>query len=183
MGLDMYLEKRTYIAAQYEHRNASVKIEAKVGDKTYSFDPAKVSEVIESVGYWRKANQIHKWFVDNTQDGEDRNGDSEVSREQLKELLALCRKVKEVAILEKGMVKNGQRSTKTGWEDIMVEGEVIVNAEQVAELLPTQSGFFFGGTGYDGYYMRDIDNTIKILEALPLDDADINVSYRYIASW
>lgn len=85
--------------------------------------------------------------------------------------------------LEKGMVKNGQRSTKTGWEDIMVEGEVIVNAEQVAELLPTQSGFFFGGTGYDGYYMRDIDNTIKILEALPLDDADINVSYRYIASW
>lgn len=179
----MFLEKRTYIAAQYEHRNATVRIEARVGDKTYSFDPAKVSEVIESVGYWRKANHIHKWFVDNTQGGDDRNGASDVGREQLKELLALCRKVKEVAILKKGMVKNGQRMTKDGWEDIMVEGEIIVNAEQVADLLPTQGGFFFGSTEYDGYYMLDIDDTIRILEALPLEDADINVSYRYEASW
>ena len=29
------------------------------------------SRIIEQVGYWRKANQIHNWFVENVQDGED----------------------------------------------------------------------------------------------------------------
>ena len=39
--------------------------------------------------YWRKANQIHAWFVDNVQAGEDDCGDYYVSHEKLKELLDL----------------------------------------------------------------------------------------------
>ena len=38
------------------------------------------------VGYWRKANHIHKWFVDNCQDGRDDCGHYHVSCEQLKDL-------------------------------------------------------------------------------------------------
>ena len=40
--------------------------------------------------YWRKANQIHAWFVDNVQGGEDNCGEYYVSREKLEELLTTC---------------------------------------------------------------------------------------------
>lgn len=36
--------------------------------------------------YWRKANAIHKWFVDNVQQEEDDCGVYEVSHDQLKRL-------------------------------------------------------------------------------------------------
>ncbi len=42
--------------------------------------------------YWRKANQIHKWFVDNVQGGEDNCGEYYVSQEKLKELLDLVKR-------------------------------------------------------------------------------------------
>ncbi len=48
-------------------------------------------DVSINVAYWRKANQIHKWFVDNVQGGEDNCGEYYVSREKLKELLTTCR--------------------------------------------------------------------------------------------
>lgn len=41
--------------------------------------------------YWRKANQIHKWFVDNVQNGSDDCGEYYVSQDKLIELLALCK--------------------------------------------------------------------------------------------
>lgn len=41
--------------------------------------------IIEQVGYWRKANAIHKWFVDNIQDGEDDCGYYEVAPEYLED--------------------------------------------------------------------------------------------------
>jgi hypothetical protein len=52
-----------------------------------------VQEVTVRVGYWRKANQIHKWFVDNIQEGVDDCGDYYVSRESLQALRALCQQV------------------------------------------------------------------------------------------
>ena len=42
------------------------------------------------MGYWRKANQIHNWFVENVQDGEDNCGSYYVTRQQLEELKATC---------------------------------------------------------------------------------------------
>jgi F0F1-type ATP synthase gamma subunit len=47
----------------------------------------------KEVGYWRKANAIHKWFVDNTQNGEDNCQESDVSIEQILVLYNLCKKV------------------------------------------------------------------------------------------
>jgi len=41
----------------------------------------------EEVGYWRKANQIHGWFVDNVMNGEDKCKRYKVTEEQLKLLL------------------------------------------------------------------------------------------------
>ena len=42
---------------------------------------------------WRKANAIHKWFVDNVQDGVDDCGDYKVTKEQLIELHNVCNDV------------------------------------------------------------------------------------------
>ena len=43
--------------------------------------------------YWRKANAIHGWFVDNCQNGIDECQMSIVTRAQLIELKELCEKV------------------------------------------------------------------------------------------
>ena len=42
--------------------------------------------------YWRKANQIHKWFVDNVQGGNDNCGEYYVNQTKLVELLNLVNK-------------------------------------------------------------------------------------------
>jgi hypothetical protein len=55
----------------------------------------RVSEIIEQVAYWRKANSIHAWFVENVQNGDDDCRQHHVSIEKLKELLELCEKVLE----------------------------------------------------------------------------------------
>lgn len=50
--------------------------------------------IIEEVGYWRKANQIHNWFVENVQDGiDDCSYHNEVTKEILEELLDICQRV------------------------------------------------------------------------------------------
>ena len=41
--------------------------------------------------YWRKANQIHSWFVKNVQNGNDDCDSYYVSQDKLIELLALCK--------------------------------------------------------------------------------------------
>jgi hypothetical protein len=45
------------------------------------------------VAQWRKANAIHGWFVENVQDGEDECKKTYVGREQLEQLLDLCKQV------------------------------------------------------------------------------------------
>jgi len=156
MGLDMYLSKKTYIGANYEHRNVDLKIDVKIGDKEIKINPKKVSYILEEAAYWRKSNHIHAWFVENCQGGEDDCEHYDVSTAQLKELIALCKEV-----LEK-------------------KDEAFSEAN-----LPTQEGFFFGGTEYSEYYYSDLEDTIKMLtEAIAdVDENDFNVDFEYHSSW
>ena len=150
MGLDMYLEKRTYVR-QWEHQSPEEQynVEVTKGGESVKIDPKRVTYIIEEIGYWRKANQIHQWFVDNVQHGVDNCGEYCVSKGQLEDLLEICIK--------------------------------ILNDNSLAEeLLPTASGFFFGGTEYDEWYFKDIENTIEVLkEAL----SDTHADYYYSSSW
>lgn len=173
MGLDMYLERRLFI---WSDKRDAVHITGVEGLRQ-----GKVKQIIEEVGYWRKANAIHNWFVENVQDGEDDCKEYYVSKEQLEELLGLVNKVLAASKMVKGKVKNGQRSTPNGWEDILEDGEYIEDPTVAKELLPTQEGFFFGGTEYDQYYVEDLKTTKEILEnALALEgDGD----FYYQASW
>lgn len=138
MGLDMYLEGVRYIS-QYERINGKLV-------KTRKRQIIKTLEI-----YWRKANAIHNWFVENVQEGEDDCRCYELEKEQLIELRNTCKKV----------LKN----------DSLKE-----------ELLPTQGGFFFGGTDYDEYYYNDLKETIKEIDRL----LSMNNEYdwfEYSSSW
>jgi hypothetical protein len=90
MGLDQYLSKKIYIGNTLTKDNNNNKTFT-IGDKEY---PLKdLDFLIYEVGYWRKANQIHKWFVDNVQEGKDDCGQYYVSEEKIKELHDLCTEI------------------------------------------------------------------------------------------
>lgn len=83
MGLDMYLNAKRFLwHNETELANKISENFPEIGDK-------RVKEITVEAVYWRKSNQIHKWFVDNVQDGTDDCGSYDVSREQLKELIEL----------------------------------------------------------------------------------------------
>lgn len=44
----------------------------------------------EQIMYWRKAKQIHNWFVENVQNGNDNGGEYTVTKIDLKQLLSFC---------------------------------------------------------------------------------------------
>lgn len=95
MGLDMYLKKRTYVK---NWKNAPVgerwEITVKQGGDTFTgIKPERICDVVEEVAYWRKANHIHRWFVDNVQHGTDDCQEAYVDLDQLKALLAVCKEV------------------------------------------------------------------------------------------
>jgi hypothetical protein len=95
MGLDMYLSRKTYVK-QWSHQTPEEKFEITItkGGKPYDgIDISNVTNIEEEVGYWRKANQIHRWFVENIQNGVDDCGEYSVSKSQLEKLLNECREV------------------------------------------------------------------------------------------
>ena len=188
MGLDMYLTK-----SYSKYRK---------GDGTFStnWDDCKIDmfgrtnrvTFSEMVGYWRKANHIHKWFVDNVQDGEDDCKEYCVSIEQLHKLRDICFDIlsklhgieirvpkKDVEDFKKANDKfygnskiqriiidaNNLETVKslTGWH--------ILTRSQIKKcdchiVLPTQDGFFFGSREYDGWYLRSLVDTIEMLDEL-----------------
>ena len=90
-----------------------------VGEHRYNYPD---NEITQEVAYWRKANQIHRWFVDNVQDGEDDCDYHEVcTKGIIEELLNTCKRV----LNSSNPVSEAKR-----W-------------------LPVQEGFFFGSYEYD----------------------------------
>ena len=134
---------------------------------------------------WRKANEIHSWFVDNVQDGEDDcRYHREVTKEVLEKLLDVCNKVLASCELVNGEIENGYNFDEKGNRvPILVYGKYVKDSSVAEELLPTASGFFFGGTNYDEYYVEDIENTIDIItQVLESTDFDKEMVY-YVSSW
>lgn len=157
MGLDMYLNKQTYIGAHYSHRNVNVKlvVEQEGEQVDLGINNTMLESVTEECMYWRKANMIHKWFVDTVQDGEDNCGSYSVSIEQLKVLRDLCH-------------------------------NIIVDESKAEGSLPSLSGFFFGQIHYNENYFDTIKYTYDELSKIisnynPVDGFYVN--YNYSSSW
>lgn len=157
MGLDMYLIKR----------------------KKYD----KNDDSFNEVAYWRKANQIHNWFVENIQDCIDDCGYYEVSRQELQALLTDCRDVLKYAECELQEMNGGMEKIDGEWKQTTMMGRKIINKDVVADILPTTSGFFFGSTEYDEWYLRDIENTIEQLNEVLKDTDFENDAIFYTSSW
>ena len=157
MGLDMYLYKKTYLSTgDFIKEEFREEITLTKGGKPHpKIKKENVKYVVEEVGYWRKANHIHKWFVDNVQEGDDDCAEYEVSRDQLMSLLKTCNEV--------------------------VDDYRDTGGTKAHELLPTSTGFFFGDTSYDQHYFGTIFETIEIIEDLLEEDIDGNLYYE--SSW
>lgn len=193
MGLDMYLTRKSYVKNWNhtpEEKRTTVTVKSG-GLPRADINPDRVTYIEEEMGYWRKANAIHNWFIDNCSDnGEDDCKPLYVSDEKLQELLDTCIKV--LSSLT-GAPKE-KKLFKIGWGfegDIMEEYEVIKKeyTQLAEELLPTQSGFFFGGTEYGDYYKDMLEHTINVInDCFEADRIAENLGqyageYYYQASW
>jgi hypothetical protein len=94
MGLDSFLTKK-YYCKNWGQQDPKEKhnIVIKKGDQEIKID--NISYIESDVFYWRKSNHIHKYFVDNCQDGIDDCRISYVEHEVLEELLDICKKIEE----------------------------------------------------------------------------------------
>lgn len=156
----MYLQAEKYYSS-YDFRGAQQVADCKaistlVGMTPHPGCPSLV--VRTTIGYWRKANAIHKWLVDHVQDGVDECQQSRVDREQLQELLDLCKS------LWKNQSKKGVQS-------------------EIQEKLPPASGFFFGSTEVEEGYWQDIGETIEILTNALTNESLADCDFYYQASW
>lgn len=90
MGLDMYLRaNRTMWDVKEEQQEDFIKLFPDI-PQGVTIDSIKIE-----VGYWRKSNQIHRWFVTNVQQEVDDCGYYIVDRHDLTELKNLCTRVLE----------------------------------------------------------------------------------------
>jgi hypothetical protein len=104
MGLDQYLKASKYVSAydytynddgeMSRHKTDEFNQLSKMMDISVGENDQWTFATVEfCIGYWRKANAIHQWFVDNVQDGDDDCGKHYVSREKLVELMVVCKRV------------------------------------------------------------------------------------------
>jgi hypothetical protein len=164
MGLDMYLEARKYVSkidskATTDYDNPVLtedykKVVAFFPDWATDLSGFAGAEVSVNIGYWRKANQIHNWFVENCADGEDDCKPVGVSADELRSLRATV--------------------------EHLLDNR---NDSEALKLLAPASGFFFGSTDIDEWYWADLERTVEILnKAIRLEeDEDCQIIYQ--ASW
>jgi len=183
MGLDMYLYLEHYVGGNYEHRNVSgedinITINTETDNEELLHVPLnKVVTIEESVAYWRKANHIHNWFMNNT-DVTIEDVESEATLGNLKELLEVCRQV-----VDYWNQKEKIEIVKKDFLDREYKIETVNDTSLFEELLPTIGGFFFGSIDYDQGYIDDVEYTIGVIKNELLKDRDEYATYRYYASW
>lgn len=154
MGLDQYLTKKTYVK-NWNHMSDDEKHNVTIeGKKSKQIKPERVTYIEEEIGYWRKANQIHNWFVENVQNGNDNCGTYYVEVGQLEELSENCK-------------------------------AVLTDHSKADRLLPTQPGFFFGGTEYDEWYFDQLEQTVEIIDGIlaEMKENDTYYEFYYQSSW
>jgi hypothetical protein len=150
MGLDMYLHKKTYVK-NWDHQTADEKHQISI----------------------KKGGKVRK--------------DIQPKRiSSIEEEVAYWRKFN---ALHKWFVENVQKGVDDCGDyyvdvdklkELLAELEKVVkDKSKAAEILPTASGFFFGGTEYDEYYFQDVKDTIKVLKELVKEEGD----FYYHSSW
>lgn len=91
MGLDMYLRAKRLLSVGSV--SDTKVIDAIVDQGIQGMGDMIPSEITCRAMYWRKANHIHQWFVENVQDHDDDCRDYAVGVEQLHDLMDACKAV------------------------------------------------------------------------------------------
>ena len=169
MGLDMYLEirKSEYRSKYSKDKGGRLKLEypKDITEFIPDLTDLRISRQTDyEVGYWREANHIHNWFMQNCADKDeygipiDDCRPIEITVDKLEALLDTCKKV-------------------------------LADHSLAETLLPTTDGFFFGPTGYDDYYFGQIEYTVEVIEPVlkfakhKLEIKDYTWEVYYQASW
>ncbi len=190
MGLDQYLRASQYIG-RWEYMKGDERKEYAKADAILEASGMADAQV-ENAGidvrttamYWRKANQVHAWFVKNVQGGVDDCGTYHVTEDQIRSLRDTAELVLHSVTMVPDMVTNGQHlgpETDGKWVPTLESGEQIMNPSIAQELLPATEGFFFGGTDYDQWYVDDLKRTIEGLTRVLELEGDFE--FYYESSW
>ena len=173
MGLDMYLYARKYVS-KFDYTNFKreegvmppVKEEWKtlatlspkgLMDNSQDFGGISISF---PVGYWRKANAVHGWFVNQMANGVDECQEIPLDRGYLLVLRDSCK-----AVLE---------SDKDDMEEVAADHG-----------LEPIEGFFFGGKDIDEWYIDSLKYTIEMIDNIfsIVPEGDYEWQFIYQASW
>lgn len=168
MGLDMYLRARTYVSDYaYQGGKETEEFEGILSAIGLDRDDIEVETpsayVDVGVAYWRKANAIHNWFIENLADGVDDCKPVYVNRKDLLEL--------HTVLVEVMKVREMQEADPD---------EALPTAE---DILPTVGGFFFGETEYDDWYWRQVEYTRDRLAVILANPKFADFDFEYRASW
>jgi len=143
MGLDMYLQRS---------KEMSKKAFADAQDN-----------ILSGVIYWRKVNAIHKFFCDNgslAADGTEQVGYYLVEKQKILNLIERI----DAIISDKPKQEQIKYWSIEQGKEISETVDYKLNITLAEELLPTESGFFFGDTDYNYWYYIDLDRTSKMLK-------------------
>jgi hypothetical protein len=147
MGLDMHLRGKRHVYIVDEALREKL-------DEVGKLLNCKITAIAFEAGYWRKANAIHQWFVDNVQNGDDNCGAYLVSQRDLVALRSLC-------------------------AELLANKD----PKAAAENLPPQEGFFFGSTEIDEEYWQDLQHTVEHITALEKRPDFGDLDFEYQSSW
>lgn len=154
MGLDMTLRAELSLS-KYRDKDNTLMNAIQEAASPYGLSDYLPERVTFTLIQWRKANAIHQWFVTNTQGGVDKCQETFISIDQLKDLKRVCEQV-----LDAGL-----------------------DSQDLADLLPTTSGCFFGSTEYDEYYLGQVEYTLDKLNTLLSDPRVEDLWITYQSSW
>jgi hypothetical protein len=151
----MYLTKKTYVK-NWKHMSDDEKHNVSVeGKSAKEIKPERITHIEEEIGYWRKANQIHNWFVQNVQNGNDDCGSHYVDVEQLEELSTNCKEV---------LADHSK-------------------AEEL--LPTQQWFLFWSELSYDEWYFNQLEQTVEIIDGIltEMKENEAHYEFYYESSW
>jgi hypothetical protein len=173
MGLDIFFHKTkrsnwNKIKKEIDAFNAlSEEEQSKRYDErthpTANFEP-------EEIGYFRKVNFLMEFFH-----YEGNCEHKEISKDELEELRNACIEIGRMKPCKVEYVK----ATSQWDKDRVVNVYSEADQKRCSELLPTQSGFFFGSTDYDEWYFRDVKEVLAWVDGVldNLGDKEVVLMY------
>lgn len=154
MGLDMYLSAKKYMSKYFD-----------------AADSEKIKSINELFG------------VDGDEDG-DYGAQEVIFR------VAYWRKANAIHDWFVRNVQDGRDECQESWvsRDQLKEladlcKQIVAEPKKADELLPTRSGFFFGSTDYDDWYMQEMQHTADRIDKILADPAFVKADFYYQSSW